>query len=158
MSRGAADIVRAEAAEWMGDAVLSIGTLVGFAVAFGLQLSGYGHVAAYVDPVMVVLTSLIYLRIPLRLFGEGLHEVLTMSAGPAVREQVERLAIYLWNLGRPCDAFTVAQEAIAIYTKLVAADPERHEEELAQASHVYVRAGVDGGCDLTGPQRTAEQP
>ena len=104
MSRGAADIVRAEAAEWMGDALLSIGTLVGFTVAFGLQLSGYGHVAAYVDPVMVVLTSLIYLRIPLRLFGEGLHEVLTMSAGPAVREQVEELVHEVageWDLEEP---------------------------------------------------------
>ena len=69
----------------------------------------------------------------------------------------ERLAIYLWNLNRPRDAFAVAQEAIAIYTKLVAADPGRYEEELAQASRVYVRAGVDGGCDLTGLQRTAEQ-
>ena len=69
----------------------------------------------------------------------------------------ERLAIYLWNLNQPRDAFAVAQEAIAIYTKLVAADSERHEEELAGASRVYIRAGVDGGCDLTGLQRTAEQ-
>ncbi|WP_141955784.1 P-loop NTPase family protein [Actinoallomurus bryophytorum] len=69
----------------------------------------------------------------------------------------ERLAIYLWNLDRPRDAFAVAQEATAIFTKLAAADPGRHEEELAGAFVVYVRAGVDGRCDLTGPQQAAEQ-
>jgi hypothetical protein len=67
MSRGATDLVRAEAAEWMGDALLSIGTLAGFGVALGLQLAGRGDLARYVDPAMVVLTSAIYLRIQLRL-------------------------------------------------------------------------------------------
>ena len=88
MSRGATDLVRAEAAEWMGDAVLSVGTLVGFGVALTLQLTGNNALARYVDPVMVVLTSAIYLKIPARLASEGLREVLTMSAAPAVREQV----------------------------------------------------------------------
>jgi cation diffusion facilitator family transporter len=91
MSRGATDIVRAEAAEWMGDALLSIGTLAGFGVALGLQVAGRDDIARFVDPAMVVLTSAIYLRIPLRLFAEGLREVLTMSAGPALREQVTGL-------------------------------------------------------------------
>jgi cation diffusion facilitator family transporter len=88
MSRGATDIVRAEAREWMGDALLSIGTLAGFGVALGLQVAGREDIARYVDPTMVVLTSVIYLRIPLRLFVEGLREVLTMSADPALKEQV----------------------------------------------------------------------
>ncbi|MBV9921131.1 MAG: cation transporter [Pseudonocardia sp.] len=86
MSRGATDLVRAEAAEWMGDAILSIGTLLGFGVAFALQRTGNDALARYVDPAMVVLTSAIYLKIPARLAAEGLREVLTMSAAPAVRE------------------------------------------------------------------------
>jgi cation diffusion facilitator family transporter len=91
MSRGATDLVRAEAAEWMGDAILSIGTLVGFGVAFALQLTGNDALARYVDPAMVVLTSAIYLKIPARLAAEGLREVLTMSAAPAVREQANAI-------------------------------------------------------------------
>jgi cation diffusion facilitator family transporter len=104
MSRGAGDLVRAEAAEWMGDALLSIGTLAGFAVALGLQLGGRGDLARYVDPAMVALTSVIYLRIPLRLAVAGLREVLTMSAAPAVREQVSALVDDVareWGLARP---------------------------------------------------------
>jgi len=104
MSRGASDLVRAEAAEWMGDALLSIGTLVGFGVALALQLTGNDAVARYVDPVMVVLTSAIYLKIPARLASEGLHEVLTMSAAPAVRDQVLAQAADVartWGLAEP---------------------------------------------------------
>jgi cation diffusion facilitator family transporter len=102
MSRGSGDLVRAEAAEWMGDALLSIGTLAGFGVALGLQVAGRGDIARYVDPAMVVLTSAVYLRIPLRLAAQGLREVLTMSAEPAVRDQVSALVDEVarqWELG-----------------------------------------------------------
>jgi cation diffusion facilitator family transporter len=91
MSRGATDLVRAEAAEWMGDALLSVGTLAGFGIALALQLTGNDALARYVDPAMLVLTSAIYLKIPARLAAEGLREVLTMSAAPSVREQVAAL-------------------------------------------------------------------
>ena len=104
MSRGASDLVRAEAAEWMGDALLSIGTLAGFGIALALQLTGNDALARYVDPVMVVLTSAIYLKIPARLASEGLHEVLTMSAAPEVRDQVIAQAADVarkWALAEP---------------------------------------------------------
>jgi cation diffusion facilitator family transporter len=104
MSRGATDLVRAEAAEWMGDALLSVGTLAGFGVALALQLTGNDGLARYVDPAMVVLTSAIYLRIPLRLATEGVREVLTMSAVPAVRDQVSALIEEVareWALAAP---------------------------------------------------------
>ncbi|MFB4315144.1 hypothetical protein [Actinomadura sp. 21ATH] len=69
----------------------------------------------------------------------------------------KRLALHLWCLDRPRDAAAVAQEAVATYTKLVAADPGGYEEELAQACVVYAQAGVDGGCELAGPRKAAEQ-
>ena len=51
------DLVRAEAVEWLGDTLLSVGVLGGFAVAFGLVATGHASLAAYVDPAMVVLVS-----------------------------------------------------------------------------------------------------
>jgi cation diffusion facilitator family transporter len=104
MSRGATDLVRAEAAEWMGDALLSVGTLAGFGVALVLQTTGNHELARYVDPAMLVITSAIYLKIPARLATEGLREVLTMSAAPAVRDQVARLVDDVareWALAEP---------------------------------------------------------
>lgn len=73
------DLVRAEAAEWLGDTLLSVGVLVGFAVALVLQATGRGEAAAYVDPAMVVLVSAAFLRVPARLVAGGLREILAMA-------------------------------------------------------------------------------
>jgi len=79
MSRGGSDLVRAEAAEWAGDTLLSIGVLVGFAVAWVLTLTGHEDWAAYVDPVMVVLASGAFLPVPARLVVRGVRELLSMA-------------------------------------------------------------------------------
>jgi cation diffusion facilitator family transporter len=73
------DLVRAEAAEWLGDALLSVGVLVGFLFAWLLTSTGEAHLAGYVDPAMVVLVSAAFLVVPLRLVIGGMREVLSMS-------------------------------------------------------------------------------
>ncbi|ODU02026.1 MAG: cation diffusion facilitator family transporter [Pseudonocardia sp. SCN 72-86] len=86
-ARGGSDLVRAEAAEWWGDALLSVGVLVGFAGAWGLTLGGRDDIARYVDPAMVALISAAFLVVPARLLTAALREVLTMSP-PALREEL----------------------------------------------------------------------
>ncbi|WP_103384369.1 cation diffusion facilitator family transporter [Pseudonocardia dioxanivorans] len=86
-ARAGSDLVRAEAAEWWGDALLSIGVLVGFAIAWGFTLGGRDDLARYVDPAMVALISAAFLVVPARLLAQAFREVLTMSP-PAVREQL----------------------------------------------------------------------
>ncbi|NMI01430.1 cation diffusion facilitator family transporter [Pseudonocardia acidicola] len=82
------DLVRAEAAEWMGDTLLSLGVLAGFALALVLERIGHSDAARYVDPGMVALISAAFLRVPARLLVSGLREVLTMSPEPAISEQL----------------------------------------------------------------------
>lgn len=86
-ARGGSDLVRAEAAEWWGDALLSVGVLVGFGAAWGLTLGGRDDIARYVDPAMVALISAAFLIVPARLLTAALREVLTMSP-PALREEL----------------------------------------------------------------------
>jgi len=92
---GGSDLVRAEAAEWIGDAWLSVLVLVGFLVALVLVHTGRNELAAYVDPAMVVLGSLVFLRVPARLVADGMRELLAMSPPDAVltrlREIVEEV-------------------------------------------------------------------
>jgi cation diffusion facilitator family transporter len=97
LRRGAGGLVRAEAAEWQGDTLLSIGVLVGFTIAAGLEVAGHADLAAYVDPGMVVLVSLLFLRVPAGLVARAMREVLamtppedTMDALRACVEEVER--------------------------------------------------------------------
>jgi cation diffusion facilitator family transporter len=85
------DLVAAEAAEWTGDTLLSVGVLAGFIVAAVLQQAGRADLARYVDPVMIVVVSAAFLPVPARLMISGFREVLTMAAPPAVQEPVVAL-------------------------------------------------------------------
>ncbi len=92
LRRGAgSDLVRAEAAEWLADAALSGFVLVGFVVALVLDRSGRGDLAAYVDPGMVVVGSLVFLRVPVRLVVGGMREVLAMSPQPPVLDDLRAM-------------------------------------------------------------------
>jgi len=82
------DLVRSEAAEWLGDALLSLGVLVGFVVALLLTSSGRADLAGYVDPAMVVLVSAAFLVVPLRLVIGGMREVMSMSPPEDVQSQL----------------------------------------------------------------------
>lgn len=77
--RGTSDLVRAEAAEWLGDSLLSVGVLAGFLIAVWLASAGRADLARYVDPGMVVLVSAAFLWVPVRLIVGALRELVGMS-------------------------------------------------------------------------------
>jgi cation diffusion facilitator family transporter len=86
---GGSDLVRAEAAEWAGDTLLSLGVLAGFVLAFVLDAAGRADLARYVDPAMVVLVSAAFLPVPARLVASGFREVLTMSPPPELSSRIQ---------------------------------------------------------------------
>jgi cation diffusion facilitator family transporter len=96
-ARGASDLVRAEAAEWLGDTLLSLGVLVGFGVALALQLAGRDDLARYVDPGLVAVISAAFLRVPARLLAEGFRELMGMAPPPPLHA---RLAEVVEQVGR----------------------------------------------------------
>jgi len=83
-ARTGSDLVRAEAAEWAGDTLLSVGVFVGFGIAWVLTVTGHEDWARYVDPVMVVLASGAFLPVPARLVAQGVRELLSMSPADEV--------------------------------------------------------------------------
>jgi cation diffusion facilitator family transporter len=87
-ARHGSDLLRAEAAEWTGDTLLSLGVLGGFLVALVLARTGHTELARYVDPAMVALISLAFLRVPARLLGEAMREVLGMAPSADIQRQV----------------------------------------------------------------------
>jgi cation diffusion facilitator family transporter len=94
---GGSDLVRAEAAEWWSDTLLSVGVLGGFVLAFGLHAAGRADLARYVDPAMVAVISAVFLRVPAGLIASGLREVLTMAPDPELTAQ-------LWSCARDVQA------------------------------------------------------
>jgi predicted Co/Zn/Cd cation transporter (cation efflux family) len=86
---GRSDLVRAEAAEWLGDTLLSIGVLIGFVVAAALVAARRPDLAAYVDPAMVVAVSVVFLRVPAKLVTGGLREILSKAAPAGTLEELQ---------------------------------------------------------------------
>jgi cation diffusion facilitator family transporter len=86
--REGSSLVRAEAAEWLGDTLLSVGVLIGFVLAYVLVATGRTEVAAYVDPVMVTLVSLAFLWVPIKLIISSLREILSMAPEADVLDQL----------------------------------------------------------------------
>src|SRR4051794_24194766 len=77
---GRSDLVRAEAAEWLGGTLLSVGGLIGFVVAVLLVAAGRPDPAAHGDPAVGVVVSLGFLRVPARLVAGGLREIVSRAA------------------------------------------------------------------------------
>ncbi len=92
-ARKGSDLVRAEAAEWIGDTLLSVGVLAGFIGALVLEAIGRSDIARYVDPALVLVISAAFLWVPARLLAGGFRELLTMSPAPEIQEQV-RAAVH----------------------------------------------------------------
>jgi predicted Co/Zn/Cd cation transporter (cation efflux family) len=70
------DLVSAEVAQWRAGAVLSVMMLIGAATAALLQGFGLPQAAFYVDPVLVLLASLLLAVIPIRLIKSAVNELL----------------------------------------------------------------------------------
>jgi predicted Co/Zn/Cd cation transporter (cation efflux family) len=78
------DLVDAEREQWRADAVLSAVIVVGSLVALVLVRGGRAAVAAYVDPVLVLVACAILLPTPLRLLRAGGVELLEGEPPAAV--------------------------------------------------------------------------
>jgi cation diffusion facilitator family transporter len=92
-TRDGSDLVRAEAAEWLGDTLLSLGVLIGFLVAYVLVAAGRADVAAYVDPVMVTVVSLAFLWVPIKLIISSLREILSMAPEAEVLDKLRACVV-----------------------------------------------------------------
>jgi cation diffusion facilitator family transporter len=85
---GGSDLVRAEAVEWLGDTLLSLAVLAGFAAAAVLVGNGRADLARYVDPVMVALVSAAFLPVPAKLLAGGFRELLAMAPPPHLQARI----------------------------------------------------------------------
>lgn len=73
-------LVEAESLQWLMDSYLSLAVLAGFVLSFGLGYTDYKFLQAYMDPIMVVLVSGYFLKVPITSMGRQIREVLDMKA------------------------------------------------------------------------------
>lgn len=85
------EIVKVESKQWLMDTILSVGVLVGFLVAILLKYIGLAKISRYVDPGMVILSSCIFLKMPVTLIIEAFKELIYSSANDEINYDIVKL-------------------------------------------------------------------
>lgn len=80
----------AEAAQWLMDSVLSMAVLLGFGAAWALQFTTWAHLMPYVDPVLVLVFGVYFLKVPYGILRDNLPELLMMAPEPDIRQEIDR--------------------------------------------------------------------
>jgi len=84
------DLVTAESTAWRVAGLRGVGMVIGFTLMLLLQDSSWDSVVAYIDPVMVLLTCVLFVRPPLQMVRSTIHELL--EGAPDVSVQAPVLA------------------------------------------------------------------
>jgi len=86
------NFVRTEINEWYLDTLISAGVLVGFAIGMGMmEFPPLAPYVLYIDPVMVILLSIYFLRWPLESIRQSLRELLDMKPEGRLAEEIEQV-------------------------------------------------------------------
>lgn len=83
--------VLAELQQWLMDFYLSFAVLLGFSLSYLLLYLGYDDLVPYMDPLMVILVSAYFLKVPIVSMGKQLKEVLDMSAEEKYTLKIEEI-------------------------------------------------------------------
>ncbi|NMH59331.1 cation diffusion facilitator family transporter [Alteromonas ponticola] len=84
------DLVMVDAHTWFVDGVLSASILIGFILAYTLNLHGYTRLALYVDPLLLMILGLAMLPIPFKILLASLNEVINKAPPEAVTAVIEK--------------------------------------------------------------------
>lgn len=93
--RFSSGLVEAEVKQWQMDTLLSVAVTLGFIAAWLVSLSPFAQYAVYADPVMMLLMSFYFIKVPLEMLAGALRELLMMKPDEeichAVNQEVSAL-------------------------------------------------------------------
>lgn len=85
------EIVKVESSQWFMDAMLSVGVLVGFLLSMSLKYIGLYKISIYVDPGMVILSSIIFIKMPITSTIEAFKELIYSTANEEINYDIIKL-------------------------------------------------------------------
>lgn len=82
------ELVEAESTQWLMDTLLSAGVLVGFIIATILGNTHLRYINKYIDPLMVIICSIIFIRVPVKTFINSFKEIILVKADDSINEDI----------------------------------------------------------------------
>jgi cation diffusion facilitator family transporter len=86
------EYVRIEATEWQLDALLSFGVLIGLSLGYFIKDTKMAYLMPYLDPGMVLIISILFLRIPAKTFWKNVRELLQFAPDDDVENRIHEAA------------------------------------------------------------------
>lgn len=82
-------LIEAESKQWQMDTLLSVAVTAGFVAAWLMTFSPFAEFAVYADPMMMVLMSFYFIKVPFDMLKNAMRELLMMSANKEICEKVD---------------------------------------------------------------------
>ena len=82
------ELIKAESNQWLMDTVLSGAVLVGFLIAMILSNTNLSFINPYIDPVMTVIVSIVFLKLPIVTFIKSFKELIWVKADDSINEDI----------------------------------------------------------------------
>ena len=82
------DIIKAESNQWLMDTLVSVAVLVGFLICTILDKTYLAYLSTYIDPLMVVITSAIFIRVPITTLIKSFKEILNRNADKDINDEI----------------------------------------------------------------------
>lgn len=86
------EYVRIESTEWQLDALLSFGVLMVLSLGYFLKDTPLSYLLPYLDPGMVIIISILFLRIPAKTFWKNVRELLQFAPDDDVENKIHEAA------------------------------------------------------------------
>lgn len=84
-------LVNVESSQWLMDTLLSMGVLVGFLIANIIKHTEFIWFNKYLDPLMVIVCSSVFIKMPIKSFSDGLKEILEFKADDSITLEIDKL-------------------------------------------------------------------
>ena len=82
------DILKAESNQWFMDSILSVAVLIGFIISAVISTTSLAGLTRYVDPTMVIISSLIFIKIPTTALFKSFREIVSGSADDNINNEI----------------------------------------------------------------------
>jgi len=86
------NMLKVSGLHWFMDGALSFIMCLGFLFGLYMHNLGYAHITPYVDPVMALVLTAVFIWTPLKLIRRSLNQLLDAVPGKEVRREIEKVA------------------------------------------------------------------
>lgn len=88
--RFSSGLIEAESKQWQMDTLLSVAVTLGFVTAWLVSISPFAQYAVYADPMMMILMSFYFIKVPFDMLVGALRELLMMKPDEAICNAVDK--------------------------------------------------------------------